>query len=237
MVDLLHPLGLYVLALGVGFLIPLLYRSSPAGATGLFLAALSGMVLIAGVSLIGTVALGSVIAYLEHLVQDSYPMVNTWLNLADRSLSLLLMPFVLALIFWFFPATKITWRDVWPAGLLTALLIAASRYLIHFYLRVSSTSEVYGAAGSLVVLLIWIYITGLVVFFGASFSCAWAETFGSRSKLNSELDDSADLEAAPLSHAENGSATTIDGPPPSKVTPIPEGSSPPIELQRRMPDS
>ena len=48
MVDLLHPLGLYVLALGAGFLIPLLYRSSPAGATGLFLAALGGMVLIAG---------------------------------------------------------------------------------------------------------------------------------------------------------------------------------------------
>ncbi len=48
MVDLLHPLGLYVLALGAGFLIPLLYRSSPAGATGLFLTALGGMVLIAG---------------------------------------------------------------------------------------------------------------------------------------------------------------------------------------------
>jgi membrane protein len=196
-----------------------------------------GMVLIAGVSLIGTVALGSVIAYLEHLVQDSYPLVTTWLNLADRSLSLLLMPFVLALMFWFFPATKIKWRDVWPAGVLTALLIAASRYLIEFYLRFSSTSEVYGAAGSLVVLLIWIYITGLVVFFGAAFSHAWSDTFGSRSQRISQLVDSSDSGSTSSSYGKNGGARTIDGESPGEISSTHEDSTPPILLERRTPES
>jgi membrane protein len=196
-----------------------------------------GMVLIAGVSLIGTVALGSVIAYLEHLVQDSYPIVTTWLNLADRSLSLLLMPFVLALMFWFFPATKIKWRDVWPAGVLTALLIAGSRYLIEFYLRFSSTSEVYGAAGSLVVLLIWIYITGLVVFFGAAFSHAWSDTFGSRSSQTANSDKAIDSGNASPSREPNGRDRTIESESPGKITSNQADSSPPISLQRRAPDS
>ena len=71
--------------------------------------------------------------------------------------------------------------DVWVAGIVTALLIFASRFLIGLYLNMSSTSEVYGAAGSLVVLLIWVYITGMVIFYGAALSHAWAQVFGSRS--------------------------------------------------------
>ena len=114
---------------------------------------------------------------------EGYPQLVTWLSLFDRSLSYLLMPLVFTLMFWFFPATKIHWKDVWPAGILTAALIAGSRYLIGFYLKFSTTSEVYGAMGSLVVILIWVYITGLMVFFGASFSHAWADTFGSRSNF------------------------------------------------------
>lgn len=138
-----------------------------------------GMVLIVGIMLVAALVFESVMTYVNGLV-EGYPQLVTWLNLADRSLSFLLMPIIFSLMFWFFPATKIQWRDVWPAGILTACLIAASRYLIGIYLQFSTTSEVYGAMGSLVVLLIWVYMTGLVVFFGASFSHAWAETFGSR---------------------------------------------------------
>ncbi len=139
-----------------------------------------GMVLTAGVLLIATLGVGSAIAYLNQFVDD-FPRIVGWLNIADRSLSFLLMPFVFAMIFWFVPAAKVHWRDVWPAAVLTALLVAASRYLTDLYLQFSTTSEVYGAAGSLVVLLVWVYMTGLVVFFGASFSHAWSQIFGSRS--------------------------------------------------------
>jgi membrane protein len=194
-----------------------------------------GMVLAAGLILIGTLMLGSVIAYLNGLV-DSYPRISSWLSLADRSMSFLLMPFLFALIFWFFPATKVQWRDVWPAGVLTACLVAASRYLIDFYLRFSSTSEVYGAAGSLVVLLIWVYMTGLVVFFGASFCYAWAKTFGSlsdknRPKMASKSNDETtptDAETETKKLNTTAGSTAIDGH---------ASSVPPLILHRRSNDS
>lgn len=145
------------------------------------------MVLVAGILLIGTLALGSVIAYLNQLMDGAYPHLAASLNLVDRGLSFILMPFVLSLIFWFFPAEKIKWTDVLPAAGLTAAMLAASRYFTDFYLKFSSTSELYGAAGSLVVLLVWVYVTGLVVFFGAAFSCAWARIFGSHRDRSGDM--------------------------------------------------
>ncbi len=153
-----------------------------------------GMVIVVGLLLIAALVLDSVIAYLNELA-GAYPQLVTWLGLADRSLSFLLMPIVFAMLFWFLPSTKIQWRDIWPAAVLTACLVAASRYLIGFYLKFSTTSEIYAASSTLVVLLIWVYMTGLVVFFGASFSHAWAEVYGSRSEFaegNSKNDSSGD---------------------------------------------
>ena len=76
------------------------------------------MVLVAGILLIGTMMVGSVFTYLNSIFDGSYPRVTTWLNLIDRSLSLILMPLVFAFIFWFFPATKMKWLDVWPASVI-----------------------------------------------------------------------------------------------------------------------
>ena len=137
------------------------------------------MVLLVGLMLIGALVLNSVEAYLANLVGDQEFLLS-WLKLADQGLTFLLLPIVFSMMFWFVPATKIRLSDVIPAGILTAMLVMGSRYIIQLYLRFSSTSEVYGAAGSLVVMLIWIYITCLAVFFGASFSHAWSNTFGSR---------------------------------------------------------
>jgi membrane protein len=134
------------------------------------------MVLIAGILLLAS----NVLSTLLSTIAESYPKAISWLNLADRSVSYLLMPFVISLIYWLIPSTKIEYRDVLPAAMLTAILISVSRYLIQLYLQFSKTSEVYGAAGSLVVLLVWVYMTGLVVFYGAAFCRAWAEIFGSR---------------------------------------------------------
>ena len=132
------------------------------------------MVIIAGCLLLTTLGLSATVTAISNLFEN--PSLRTWLELTDRGVSFLLMPLVLSLIFWLIPKAKIKWSDVWPAAMLTALLLSLSRYLVEFYLRFSTTSEVYGAAGSLVVLLIWIYTSGLVLFYGAAFSRAWAET-------------------------------------------------------------
>lgn len=159
-----------------------------------------GVVVVVGVLLLATLAIGSVLAYLNTLVQESMPQLEFWLKLADQGLLYLLMPVVFAAMFWFFPAAKVKVRDVWPAGVLTAVLVAGSRLLVETYLRFSSTSEVYGAAGSLVVLLIWIYIIGMCLFFGASFCYAYAEIRAEdmgESTVPEPTDRSADVSGSP----------------------------------------
>ncbi|MDG1875165.1 MAG: YihY/virulence factor BrkB family protein [Mariniblastus sp.] len=142
-----------------------------------------GTVLIVGLLLIGALLLNSITAYLSELVAESYPEIQSWLSLADRSLTYLLMPVGFGAMFWFFPSTKVRLRDVWPAAILTALMFGGARYLVGIYMRFSTTSEVYGVSGSLVVLLIWVHMMGMVIFLGASFSHAWAQVFGSRSEF------------------------------------------------------
>ena len=139
------------------------------------------LVLIAGVLLLATIVLSTALEAFGEWWAEFFPSTVRWILMADRGVAFLLTPLVLSVFFWLLPVTKVHWRDVWPAGLLTAGLIALSRYIIGFYLRFSSTSEAYGAASSLVVLLIWVYVTGMIVFYGAAFSLAWAQVFGSRS--------------------------------------------------------
>ena len=147
------------------------------------------MVLLVGLLLIGALVLNSVEAYVTSLVEGQ-ALLLSWIKFSDRALTFLLLPIVFSLMFWFVPATKIRLTDVIPAGVLTAMLVLGSRYIIQLYLKFSSTSEVYGAAGSLVVMLIWIYIISLILFFGAAFSHAWSVTFGSRAPNKLTLKDS-----------------------------------------------
>jgi membrane protein len=137
------------------------------------------MVLVIGLLLIGALVLNSTVSYVTQQM-EGHPILLSWLNFADRGLSFLLLPIVFSTLFWFVPSVKLSLWDVIPAGIVTSVLVTGSRYIIQLYLEFSSTSEVYGAAGSLVVLLIWIYMTSMVVFYGASFSHAWAITYGSR---------------------------------------------------------
>jgi len=135
------------------------------------------MVICAGLLLLAAIVVGSVLDYFNEMIAESSSLAVYWLSLFDKGVSFLAIPGILTLLFWFVPAAKVRWSDAWPAGVLTAVLIGLSRYLIQAYLSFSTTSEVYGAAGSLVALLIWIYITSMIVFFGASFSKAWSMTF------------------------------------------------------------
>lgn len=141
------------------------------------------MVLLVGLLLIGALVLNSIEAYATELLEGK-PVLLHWLNYADRGVTFLLMPIVFSLLYWFIPATKLRLSDVVPAGFLTAMLVLGSRSIIQLYLKFSSTSEVYGAAGSVVVMLIWIYMISMVLFYGAAFSHAWSLTFGSRSADN-----------------------------------------------------
>ena len=81
-------------------------------------------------------------------------------------------------IFKVLPDAKIGWKDVRLGAIFTALLFMLGRYLIGLYIETTSTSSTYGAAGSLIVILVWIYYTAAILYFGAEFTQAYANHFG-----------------------------------------------------------
>lgn len=84
-----------------------------------------------------------------------------------------------AMIFKVLPDVKIGWRDVWTGAIITALLFNAGKFLFGLYLGRSSIASAYGAAGSLVVVLMWVYYSAQILFFGAKFTQVYSNQYGS----------------------------------------------------------
>lgn len=89
------------------------------------------------------------------------------------------------LIFKVLPDAEIAWRDVLLGAGITTLLFAAGRFLIDLYLRTTGTGSTYGAIGSLIVLLIWVFYSAQILFFGAELTQVYAQRFGSRIRPSS----------------------------------------------------
>ncbi len=85
---------------------------------------------------------------------------------------------IFAAMFKVLPDARTAWRDVWIGAGFTAALFMAGKFLIGFYLGKSNPGEAYGAAGSLALLLVWIYYSSIIVLFGAEFTETWAERRG-----------------------------------------------------------
>jgi membrane protein len=113
---------------------------------------------------------------LEKVIPGIGVTIFYWIN---QAITLLVATLLFALIFKVLPAARISWRDVWPGALLTALLFILGRFAISFYISQSNFGNTYGAAASLVVLLVWIYYSSLILYFGAEFTKAYSTKLGS----------------------------------------------------------
>jgi membrane protein len=99
-------------------------------------------------------------------------------RLLELAFSLVVLTLGFALLFKYVPDAEIRWRDVWLGGFVTAVLFTIGKTAISYYLGQASVGSAYGAAGSMVVLLVWVYYSALIVFFGAEFTQAWATRHG-----------------------------------------------------------
>ena len=110
--------------------------------------------------------------------------VQTWLGstigFTQDGLALLMSTLMFAMIFKVLPDTPVAWRDVGVGALVTALLFMVGQWALGRYLGTSSVASIYGAAGSLVVILVWVYYSAQVFFLGAEFTHVYATTIGSR---------------------------------------------------------
>ncbi len=127
------------------------------------------------------------------------PGLQFLFRVLDIVISLGVITLLFALIYRVLPDVKIAWRDVWFGAAVTAGLFVLGKILLGLYLGNTSAASAYGAAGSLVLLLLWIYYSAQIFFFGAELTQVWAKRYGSRIRPSSRsfLISSEPFEPAP----------------------------------------
>nr|MCU0492994.1 YihY/virulence factor BrkB family protein [Chloroflexaceae bacterium] len=113
-----------------------------------------------------------------------------------------------AAIYKLLPDAEIAWSDVWIGAVVTALLFSIGRFLLGLYLSNGSTTSVYGAAGSFAVLLLWVYYSAQILFFGAEFTQVYANRYGSHIVPTT----AADTPASAAPESEQAVAATAPAP-------------------------
>jgi membrane protein len=129
------------------------------------------------------------VAALGEYVTTMLPGVEIAAHAATFLLSFAVITLLFAMIYKILPDAKIAWSDVWIGAAVTALLFSVGKFLIGLYIGKSSAESAYGAAGSLVVVLLWVYYSAQILFFGAEFTQVYARERGSgiRPKENAVL--------------------------------------------------
>ena len=151
-----------------------------------------GMVLGVGFLLLVSLIASAVLAAFGGWMQTRLPGLAVTLPILDVILSFAMTVLLFAMIYKYIPRETIAWRDVWIGAAVTAFLFAFGKSLIGYYLGRSSFSGAYGAAGSLVVLLMWVYYSAQIFLLGAEFTRAFAYSRGSHVLSLGALNAAAD---------------------------------------------
>jgi len=140
-----------------------------------------GMVLSIGFLLLVSLLLSAGLAYIGRFFEQLLPLPPSLLEAINFVVSFAVITVLFALMFKYVPAAKISWRDVGVGAVGTALLFTVGKLLLGLYLGKASFGSTYGAAGSLVALIVWIYYSAQIFFFGAEFTHVYAEAHTAKS--------------------------------------------------------
>jgi membrane protein len=138
------------------------------------------MVLGIGFMLLVSLLISTGITALGNWVGTFLPFQEVILQIINLVISIAILTLFFGLIFKVLPDANIAWRDVWIGAFVTTILFSIGKTLIGLYLGSSAVGTTFGAAGSLVLLLLWVYYSAQILFFGAEFTQVYANTLGSR---------------------------------------------------------
>lgn len=138
------------------------------------------MILGIGFMLLVSLVISTAISAFGTWIGGLFPFQEFILQIINLVISIGVITVFFALIFKVLPDADVAWRDVWIGAFFTAILFSIGKTLIGLYLGSSAVASSFGAAGSLVLLLLWIYYSAQILFFGAEFTQVYANQFGSR---------------------------------------------------------
>ncbi|RYD72777.1 MAG: YihY/virulence factor BrkB family protein [Sphingobacteriales bacterium] len=138
------------------------------------------LIIALGFLLLVSLVVSAAMVALGKFLASKLPEVSVYLlQILTFVLSLLVNTLLFAMMYKFLPDAKVKWRDVWAGSIFTALLFALGRFLIALYLGKSDIGSTYGAAGSIVLVLLWVNYSSQILFFGAEFTQVYATQYGS----------------------------------------------------------
>ena len=138
------------------------------------------MLLTIGFLLMVSLVLSTALAALSNYLNSLLPGAESLWQLLNLGLSLAVITVMFALLFKYVPDVEIDWSDVWIGSFITALLFTVGKFALGLYLGNSGFSSTYGAAGSVIIILAWVYYSAQILFFGAEFTQVYARRYGSQ---------------------------------------------------------
>jgi membrane protein len=136
------------------------------------------MVFVLGFFMLVSLTLSALIAAVSNLVVHQFPTIG--LELANTAISVIVFSVLFSIIFKLLPDLPLHWSDVWPGALFSAVLFIIGKFLLGWYIGVSSTTfSRYGAAGSFIIILVWVFYSAQILFLGAEFARAYTHKYGS----------------------------------------------------------
>lgn len=142
-----------------------------------------GMILGIGFLLLVSLALSALLAAAGSAIIGLIPgLSDVVLGVINFVISFVVITLLFAAIYKVMPDAKMAWRDVWVGAVATALLFVIGKFLIGLYLGNTDAGSAYGQAGSLAIILLWVYYSAMIVLFGAEFTQAWARRYGKQIK-------------------------------------------------------
>jgi len=137
------------------------------------------MILAVGFLLLVSLAVSAFISGLTQFIGSLVGGAAVIAHLLDIVISFGLITLLFAMIYKFLPDVQIQWKDVWTGAALTSILFTIGKLLIGLYLGSSGVTSIYGAAGSLITVLLWVYYSSLIFLLGAEFTQVYTSTYGS----------------------------------------------------------
>lgn len=139
-----------------------------------------GLVIGVGFLLLTSLLVSAGLGALHRYMGDAYPGVAVLWEALNVIVSLGVITLLFAMVYKVLPDVELAWRDVWVGGLVTAGLFTIGKSIIGLYLGTSRFSSSYGAAGSVIVLLVWVYYSSQIILLGAEFTREYVKQFGRR---------------------------------------------------------
>ena len=140
-----------------------------------------GLILSIAFLMLISFVLSALLTFFTDYLKTIIPAVAVvFIHVLNLALTFGMITVMFALIYKFLPDAIIRWKDVWVGSIITAVLFVLGKFLIALYLSKSDPGSAYGAAGSLIVLLVWIYYSSLILFFGSEVTQTYANIYGAK---------------------------------------------------------